>query len=115
MGGDSAGLGGGGGRVAGGAGLAGVHDAGLAGGCVLLGRVLPVCGHKGEVLGANRAGIKDIIIPKGNEADVEDVPEEVRNTLEFHPVETLSEVLRIALVPAEQGESARPLEMKEVA
>jgi ATP-dependent Lon protease len=43
------------------------------------------------------------------------VPEEVRNVLEFHPVETLNEVLRIALVAAEPGEEARPLEMKEVA
>ena len=46
---------------------------------------------------------------------IEDVPEEVRKTLEFHPVETLNEVLKIALVPAEPGEQAPPLEMKEVA
>ena len=45
----------------------------------------------------------------------EDVPEEVRKTLEFHPVETLNEVLKIAFVPAEPGEQAPPLEMKEVA
>jgi ATP-dependent Lon protease len=57
------------------------------------------------VLGAHRAGIKHIIIPKANEADIEDVPEEVRNVLSFHPVETLREVLAIALVP---GEEARP-------
>ncbi|HEY1952258.1 MAG TPA: S16 family serine protease, partial [Gemmatimonadaceae bacterium] len=67
------------------------------------------------VLGAHRAGIKTIIIPKGNEADIEDVPEEVRQTLDFHPVETLSEVLQFALVPAEPGEEATPLEIKEVA
>ena len=67
-------------------------------------------------VGAHRAGIKVIIIPKGNEADIEDVPEEVRNTLEFHPVETLNEVLKIALVPAEAGEQTPPpLEMAEVA
>jgi ATP-dependent Lon protease len=77
--------------------------------------VLPIGGLKEKVLGAHRAGIKTIIIPKGNEADIEDVPEEVRKTLEFHPVETLSEVLSIALVRAEPGEQARPLEMKEVA
>jgi ATP-dependent Lon protease len=91
------------------------QDVAMTGEITLRGRVLPIGGLKEKVLGAHRAGIKIIIIPKGNEADIEDVPEEVRNTLAFHPVETLSEVLRIALVPAEPGEQARPLEMKEVA
>ncbi|MGH7605387.1 MAG: endopeptidase La [Gemmatimonadaceae bacterium] len=91
------------------------QDVAMTGEITLRGRVLPIGGLKEKVLGAHRAGIKIIIIPKGNEADIEDVPEEVRNVLEFHPVETLSEVLRVALVPAEPGESARPLEMKEVA
>jgi ATP-dependent Lon protease len=90
-------------------------DVAMTGEITLRGRVLPIGGLKEKVLGAHRAGIKVIIIPKGNEADIEDVPEDVRNTLEFHPVETLNEVLRIALVPAEPGEQARPLEMKEVA
>jgi len=91
------------------------QEVAMTGEITLRGRVLPIGGLKEKVLGAHRAGIKVIIIPKGNEADIEDVPEDVRSTLEFHPVETLSEVLRIALVPAEPGEQARPLEMKEVA
>ena len=91
------------------------QEVAMTGEITLRGRVLPIGGLKEKVLGAHRAGIKIIIIPKGNEADIEDVPEEVRNTLEFHPVETLSEVLKIALVPAEPGEKAVPLEMKEVA
>ncbi|GAC1458858.1 MAG: endopeptidase La [Gemmatimonadaceae bacterium] len=91
------------------------QDVAMTGEITLRGRVLPIGGLKEKVLGAHRAGIKTIIIPKGNEADIEDVPEEVRKTLEFHPVETLNEVLRIALVPAEPGEHAPPLEMKEVA
>ncbi|HEX9129060.1 MAG TPA: endopeptidase La [Gemmatimonadaceae bacterium] len=91
------------------------QDVAMTGEITLRGRVLPIGGLKEKVLGAHRAGIKTIIIPKGNEADIEDVPEEVRKTLEFHPVETLSEVLKIALVPAEAGERARPLEMAEVA
>jgi ATP-dependent Lon protease len=91
------------------------QDVAMTGEITLRGRVLPIGGLKEKVLGAHRAGIKTIIIPKGNEADIEDVPEEVRKTLDFHPVETLSEVLRIALVPVEPGEQARPLEMKEVA
>ncbi len=91
------------------------QDVAMTGEITLRGRVLPIGGLKEKVLGAHRAGIKVIIIPKGNEADIEDVPEEVRNVLEFHPVETLNEVLKIALVPAEPGEQAEPLEMKEVA
>ncbi len=91
------------------------QDVAMTGEITLRGRVLPIGGLKEKVLGAHRAGIKTIIIPKGNEADIEDVPEEVRKTLSFHPVETLNEVLAIALVPAEPGEQAPPLEMKEVA
>jgi ATP-dependent Lon protease len=91
------------------------QDVAMTGEITLRGRVLPIGGLKEKVLGAHRAGIKTIIIPKGNEADIEDVPEEVRKTLSFHPVETLNEVLKIALVPAEPGEQAPPLEMKEVA
>ena len=91
------------------------QDVAMTGEITLRGRVLPIGGLKEKVLGAHRAGIKTIIIPKGNEADIEDVPEEVRSVLSFHPVETLNEVLKIALVPAEPGEEAPPLEMKEVA
>jgi len=91
------------------------QDVAMTGEITLRGRVLPIGGLKEKVLGAHRAGIKTIIIPKGNEADIEDVPEEVRKTLSFHPVETLSEVLKIALVPAEAVEPPAPLEMAEVA
>ncbi|MEX2110561.1 MAG: endopeptidase La [Gemmatimonadaceae bacterium] len=91
------------------------QDVAMTGEITLRGRVLPIGGLKEKVLGAHRAGIKVVIIPKGNEADIEDVPEEVRNVLEFHPVETLNEVLKVALVPPTPGEKAAPLEMKEVA
>ncbi|MFL5594294.1 MAG: endopeptidase La [Gemmatimonadaceae bacterium] len=91
------------------------QDVAMTGEITLRGRVLPIGGLKEKVLGAHRAGIKTIIIPKANEADIEDVPEEVRKVLDFHPAETLSEVLEIALVPVEGAERARPLEMKEVA
>jgi len=84
-------------------------DVAMTGEITLRGRVLPIGGLKEKVLGAHRAGIKTIIIPKANEADIEDVPEEVRNVLSFHPVETLSEVLEIALVPGE--EKPAPLEI----
>jgi len=85
-------------------------DVAMTGEITLRGRVLPIGGLKEKVLGAHRAGIKTIIIPKANEADIEDVPEEVRNVLSFHPVETLREVLEIALVP-EVAVTVKPLEI----
>jgi ATP-dependent Lon protease len=75
------------------------RDVAMTGEITLRGRVLPIGGLKEKVLGAHRAGIKHIILPKANEADVEDIPEEVRSELTFHPVETLREVLEIALEP----------------
>jgi ATP-dependent Lon protease len=74
------------------------RDVSMTGEITLRGRVLPIGGVKEKVLGAHRAGIKEVIIPKANEADLEDVPAEVREQLIFHPVETLREVLAIALV-----------------
>jgi ATP-dependent Lon protease len=76
------------------------RDVSMTGEITLRGRVLPIGGVKEKVLGAHRAGIKEVIIPKANEADLEDVPDEVRKQLTFHPVETLRDVLRIALVDA---------------
>jgi ATP-dependent Lon protease len=86
------------------------RDVAMTGEITLRGRALPIGGLKEKVLGAHRAGIKHIIIPKANEADIEDVPEEVRNTLKFYPVETLSEVLEIALVKPAAVEDVKPLE-----
>ncbi len=86
-------------------------DVSMTGEITLRGRVLPIGGLKEKVLGAHRAGIKHVIIPKANEADIEDVPEDVRNVLTFHPVETLREVLDIALVPAERVAPIKPLEI----
>jgi ATP-dependent Lon protease len=86
-------------------------DVAMTGEITLRGRVLPIGGLKEKVLGAHRAGIKHIIIPKANEGDIEDVPEDVRKVLSFHPVETLREVLDIALVPAEEVKQVPPLEI----
>jgi len=86
------------------------RDVAMTGEITLRGRALPIGGLKEKVLGAHRAGIKHIIIPKANEADIEDVPEEVRSDLTFHVVETLSEVLAIALVKPPAVEDVKPLE-----
>ena len=80
------------------------RDVAMTGEITLRGRVLPIGGVKEKVLGAHRAGIREVIIPKANEADLEDVPAEVREQLIFHPVETLRDVLKIALV--DSGASA---------
>jgi ATP-dependent Lon protease len=82
------------------------RDVAMTGEITLRGRVLPIGGLKEKVLGAHRAGIKTIVLPKENEADVEDIPDEVRSLLSFHAVETLEEVLKIALVPEKDAESA---------
>ena len=87
------------------------RDVSMTGEITLRGRVLPIGGIKEKVLGAHRAGIKEVIIPKANEADLEDVPDEVREQLIFHPVETMREVLAIALV--DQGRPA-PVEIEEL-
>jgi ATP-dependent Lon protease len=69
----------------------------MTGEITLSGAVLPVGGIKEKVLAAHRAGIKKVILPKENEKDLEDVPEDTRNELMFVPVETIEEVLREAL------------------
>ena len=73
------------------------HDLAMTGEITLRGRVLPIGGVKEKVLGAVRAGIRTIVLPKENGADLEDLPEEVRRSLEVHLVEDLDEVLTLAL------------------
>jgi ATP-dependent Lon protease len=69
----------------------------MTGEITLSGAVLPVGGIKEKVLAAHRAGIKKVILPKENERDLEDVPEDVRNELIFVPVGTIEDVLKEAL------------------
>jgi ATP-dependent Lon protease len=69
----------------------------MTGEITLSGAVLPVGGIKEKILAAHRAGIKKVILPKENERDLLDVPEDVRGELTFVPVETIEEVLKEAL------------------
>jgi ATP-dependent Lon protease len=71
----------------------------MTGEITLRGRVLPIGGVKEKVLGAHRAGITHVLLPRDNEADMEDVPEEVRAALTFHLVSSLDEVFALALLP----------------
>ena len=84
------------------------HDVAMTGELTLTGRVLPIGGVKEKVLGAARSGVHTIVIPAENEADLDDLPDEIRDSLEFHPVESLADVLAIALDPAEAVSSAPP-------
>jgi len=76
------------------------RDVAMTGEITLRGRVLPIGGLKEKVLGAHRAGITRVILPWDNEADLEDIPEEVRSQLEFHCVSTLDEAFDLALTEA---------------
>ncbi|BBF99503.1 Lon protease [Pseudonocardia saturnea] len=72
---------------------------GMTGEVTLQGKVLPIGGVKQKLLAAHRAGLTDVIIPKRNEPDLDDVPESVRSELRVHPVADVAEVLEIALEP----------------
>jgi ATP-dependent Lon protease len=73
------------------------NDVAMTGEITLSGRVLPIGGLKEKILGAVRAGITTVVIPKANEPDLDDLTEDVRSQLEVHPVETLGEALAVTL------------------
>jgi ATP-dependent Lon protease len=86
------------------------HDVAMTGEITLRGLVLPIGGLKEKTLAAKRAGIKRVIIPKRNQKDMPDIPEEVKQTVEFVFVERVDEVLQAALV--EPPASAKPAKAK---
>ncbi len=76
------------------------HTVGMTGEVTLQGRVLPIGGLKQKVLAAHAAGLTDVIIPERNRGDLDDVPDDVRAAIRFHPVLSVDEVLELALEPA---------------
>jgi len=82
------------------------HTVGMTGEVTLQGRVLPIGGLKQKVLAAHAAGLTDVILPERNAPDLDDVPEDVRAAMRFHPVSTLDEVLTLALEPRERALAA---------
>ena len=75
------------------------HNVGMTGELTLQGRVLPIGGLKQKVLAAHAAGLTDVVIPERNRGDLDDVPDEVREQMRFHPVMTIDEVLELSLEP----------------
>jgi ATP-dependent Lon protease len=69
----------------------------MTGEITLRGKVLPVGGIKDKALAAYRAGITVMILPQENEKDLDDLPEEIRGVMEVHLVESMDEVLRLAI------------------
>ncbi len=76
------------------------HTVGMTGEVTLQGRVLPIGGFKQKALAAHAAGLTDVILPERNRGDLDEIPEEVRKQMDFHPVMTVQEVLDLALEPA---------------
>ena len=73
------------------------HTIGMTGEVTLRGRVLPIGGLKEKAIAAHRSGLKKILIPKDNERDIEDIPQEVRDALEIIPVETIDDIIMTTL------------------
>ncbi len=78
------------------------NTVGMTGEVTLQGLVLPIGGVKQKVLAAHRMGLKEVILPKRNEKDLDDVPESVRNAMTFHLASKVDDVLQYALEPAHQ-------------
>jgi ATP-dependent Lon protease len=88
-------------------------DVAMTGEITLRGRILPIGGVKEKVLGAHRAGITHVILPKQNEADLEDIPADVREVMTFHCLSTLDEAFALTLVPQPRP-AARPEALEAV-
>jgi ATP-dependent Lon protease len=76
------------------------QDIAMTGEITLRGKVLPVGGIKDKVLAAFRAGIREVVLPAENEKDLEDIPEDVRNVIQFHLVKEMDEMIPLALAGA---------------
>ena len=78
----------------------------MTGEVTLQGRVLPIGGLKQKVLAAHAAGLTEVIVPERNGPDLDDVPSDVRDQMQFHIVRSVDQVLAIALEPIEVAAAA---------
>ena len=85
------------------------HDVAMTGELTLRGRVLPIGGLKEKLTAAARAGVKTVLVPARNQSDIVEVPDEVKKLLEIKPVETIDEVLELALL---ESRLPRPLDVR---
>jgi ATP-dependent Lon protease len=90
------------------------REVAMTGEITLRGKVLPIGGVKDKVLGAHRAGMTTIILPKDNEKDLADIPKPVLDILELHLVESMDEVLKIALAEPLRGPIATETDAQAV-
>ncbi len=82
-------------------------DLAMTGEITLRGRVLPIGGLKEKAVAAHRNRVRDVIIPHGNEREIEELPREVRDEVRFHAVKSMDEVLRLALRPVKSVAKSR--------
>jgi len=90
------------------------RDVAMTGEITLRGKVLPIGGVKEKLLAAHRAGIKNIILPKENEKDLQDIPSDILDAMSVSLVDTMDEVLQVALerLPVPQGQVAEISDLK---
>lgn len=84
------------------------HDVAMTGEITLRGKILPIGGVKEKLLAAHRFGLRVLVLSKDNEKDLADIPEEVREDLTIHTVDTIDEVLKFAIEPGDAEQSIAP-------
>jgi ATP-dependent Lon protease len=84
-------------------------DVAMTGEDTLQGRVLPIGGVKQKVLAAHRAGLRTVLLPRGNEPDLVDIPDEVEEAMTIHLVADVDQVLELALEPSAPAPANQPV------